>query len=83
MAAGPSNAHYEWALVSGGQPTHQAAGGCRTGDGVNGAGLWIFSRNATRDEAVVSHLRGVAQAKGFDLSVLKDVQQEGCLYQPA
>merc|ERR1712194_658416 len=33
-----------YALISGGAPTHSAAGGCRTGTGVNGAGLWVFTR---------------------------------------
>jgi len=83
LAAGPSPENYEWALISGGQPTHRAAGGCRTGTGVNDSGLWIFTRKAERDDAVVAKLRGIAQDMGFDLSVLNDVQQAGCEYKPA
>jgi len=82
VAAGPSPARYDWALISGGQPTHRAAGGCRTGTGVNDSGLWIFTRKAARDEAVLQAVRKIAHEKGFDTSVLTDVQQQGCTYKP-
>lgn len=60
-----------WALVSGGAPTHPGTNGtCRTGTGVNGSGLWIFTRRQQRDPSIVSKVRAVASAKGFDLSVL-------------
>jgi len=68
-----------YALISGGQPTIRSAGGCRTGSGVNGAGLWIFTRKQSRDEAVVQKVRGIATSKGFDLSVLNDVNQTQCV----
>jgi len=83
IAAGPSEEGYEWALISGGQPTIKAAGGCRTGSGINNSGLWIFTREAKRDDALVAELRGMLQAKGFDISVLNDVEQVGCEYKPA
>ena len=83
LAAGPSTGGYQWALISGGQPTHLAPGGCRTGAGVNNAGLWIFQRSSKRDEALVQKVRSIAAGKGFDLSVLLDVEQEGCEYKPA
>lgn len=67
-----------YALVSGGQPTHKTDSGCRTGTGVNGAGLWIFTRQQQRDEALVQKVRSIASAKGFDLSVLNDVDQTSC-----
>jgi len=68
-----------YALVSGGQPTVQTEDGfCRTGTGTNQAGLWIFTRTRQRDEAVVQKVRGIAQAQGFDLSVLNDVDQTNC-----
>jgi len=71
-----------WALVSGGPPTlpglHQ--GTCKTGTGVNGSGLWIFTRQQVRDEAVVGKVRGLAMQKGFDLSVLRDVTQSNCTH---
>eukprot|EP00438_Fugacium_kawagutii_P010892 Skav231400 [mRNA] locus=scaffold1456:312096:324529:- [translate_table: standard] len=37
-----------YALISGGAPTQPSAGGCRTGTGTNGAGLWIFTRQQKR-----------------------------------
>jgi len=67
-----------YALVSGGQPSIKTKEGCRTGSGVNGAGLWIFTRKQQRDEALVQKVRGLAKAMGFDLSVLNDVDQTHC-----
>jgi len=68
-----------YALISGGAPTHETAGGCSTGTGTNNAGLWIFTRQQTRNETLVTKVRGIAEAKGFDLSVLNVVQQPpGC-----
>merc|ERR1711972_1251545 len=68
-----------YALVSGGEPTREGQGGlCRTGTGVNGAGLWIFTRQQTRNDALVQKVRHVAESKGFDLTVLNDVQQSNC-----
>eukprot|EP00308_Calcidiscus_leptoporus_P016876 CAMPEP_0119354388 /NCGR_PEP_ID=MMETSP1334-20130426/3392_1 /TAXON_ID=127549 /ORGANISM="Calcidiscus leptoporus, Strain RCC1130" /LENGTH=379 /DNA_ID=CAMNT_0007367921 /DNA_START=94 /DNA_END=1233 /DNA_ORIENTATION=- len=83
VAAGPSPAKYEWALVSGGQPTISTPNGCRTGEGINNSGLWIFTRSQARDEALLSQVRAIAAKMGYDLTVLKDVQQEGCDYTPA
>lgn len=67
-----------YALVSGGQPTKQGTDGCRTGDGVNGSGLWIFTRAQQRNETLVQYVRGLAQKQGFDLTVLNDVDQSNC-----
>lgn len=67
-----------YALISGGAPTKSVAGGCQTGSGVNDAGLWIFTRQQKRDEALVQKVRSIAAEKGFDLSVLNDVDQVGC-----
>merc|ERR1712135_136539 len=68
-----------YALISGGAPSHETAGGCTTGSGTNDAGLWIFTRQQTRNVTLVTEVRGIADAKGFDLSVLKVVQQPaGC-----
>jgi lipocalin len=67
-----------YALISGGAPTESAPGGCRTGSGVNNAGLWIFTRSKRRDEKLVQKVRGVAREKGFDLSVLNFVNQSAC-----
>lgn len=68
-----------YALISGGAPKESAGdAGCRTGTGTNGAGLWIFTRQQKRDEALVQKVRSIAKSKGFDLSVLNDVDQSEC-----
>lgn len=67
-----------YALISGGAPSQVGTDGCRTGSGTNGAGLWIFTRQQKADEALVQKVRGIAKAKGFDLSVLNPVDQSDC-----
>jgi lipocalin len=67
-----------YALISGGPPTVEGEGGCRTGSGVNGAGLWIFTRARKRNDAILAEVRAIAAEKGFDLSVLNDVDQTNC-----
>jgi lipocalin len=69
-----------YALVSGGQPTipSDKGDGCRTGDGINNSGLWIFTRSQARDDKLVEKVREIALNEGFDLEVLNDVVQEGC-----
>eukprot|EP00529_Nitzschia_sp_RCC80_P028106 CAMPEP_0113460220 /NCGR_PEP_ID=MMETSP0014_2-20120614/10870_1 /TAXON_ID=2857 /ORGANISM="Nitzschia sp." /LENGTH=264 /DNA_ID=CAMNT_0000351857 /DNA_START=375 /DNA_END=1169 /DNA_ORIENTATION=- /assembly_acc=CAM_ASM_000159 len=51
---------------------------CRTGTGINGSGLWIFSRSRDRDEALISTVREIAKDAGFATSVLFDVNQTSC-----
>mmetsp|Transcript_18670 Transcript_18670/g.40018 ORF Transcript_18670/g.40018 Transcript_18670/m.40018 type:complete len:433 (-) Transcript_18670:380-1678(-) len=67
-----------YALISGGAPKEESNGACKTGAGVNGSGLWIFTRQQKRDEALVNKVRDIAKAKGFDLGVLNDVDQSNC-----
>jgi len=68
-----------YALISGGPPTVTGKDGmCRTGSGTNNAGLWIFTRAQKRDNTLLSKVRAVAQSKGFDLSVLNDVDHSNC-----
>merc|ERR1712232_568486 len=68
-----------YALISGGAPTVSGQGGlCKTGTGTNNAGLWIFTREQKTDETLVSKVRGIAQSKGFDLSVLNRVDHSNC-----
>jgi hypothetical protein len=64
-----------YALVSGGQPTTRTPDGCVGGSGTYDAGLWIFTRQQQRDPVLVEKVRGLAKAQGFDVSVLKDVNQ--------
>jgi apolipoprotein D and lipocalin family protein len=73
-----------YALISGGQPTIPTSNGlCKTGQGVNGAGLWIFSRSPVRNETLVSTVRDIATNAGYDTSVLFPVNHTaaaGCNY---
>jgi len=71
-----------WALISGGPPKKVTSGGCSTGGGVNGSGLWIFTREQQRDEALVQKGRDLAKSKGFDLSVLNKVDNTECTEPP-
>jgi len=68
-----------YTLVSGGPPNKEGADGkCRTGTGTNNAGLWIFTRQQERDDKIIAKVRGIASSRGFDLSVLNDVDQSNC-----
>ena len=78
--AGPG---YDWAIVSGGQPSVQTVseeGKCKNGDDVNNSGLWLFTREKVADSDTVDDMRAVLEDKGFDVSVLEPVKQEGCEY---
>jgi lipocalin len=67
-----------YALISGGQPTIKTENGCKTGDGTNNSGLWIFTRDQARNEEIVNEVRNIAKDNGFDISVLNDVDQTVC-----
>ena len=45
------------------------------------SGMWIFTRQQARDEGLVAKTRGIAVAKGLDVSVLKYVNQTACVNQ--
>jgi len=83
IAAGPSPSNYEWAIVSGGNPTvPDSSGGCTTKTtGTNGAGFWLFTRSQQPGEATISMMRELAQKAGFGLSKLNPVAQQGCSYE--
>ena len=55
----------------------------KTGTGTNDSGLWIFSRKEARDEAVVAEVRALATKKGFDVSVLIDIDNTNCNCKPS
>ena len=44
------------------------------------SGLYIFTREQKRDEKLVQNVVKVAEEAGFDTSILKFVDQEGCDY---
>jgi len=68
-----------YALISGGAPTIAATGGCQTSSSVtDGSGLWIFTRTQQASASLVQQVRDIAQAKGFDLSVLNSIDNSNC-----
>lgn len=84
VAAGPSPSNYEWAIISGGQPTEKYDDGCTTKEsGINGSGFWFFTRAKVASEETLAEMESVARNLGFTTSLLKDVAQEGCNYEGA
>jgi len=84
LAAGPSSDNYQWAIVSGGQPTEEYEDGCTTQvETINRSGLWIFSRQPVLDAAYLQEAKDILVDKGYTLSLLKPVQQAGCTYDQA
>lgn len=79
---------YDWAIISGGPPRTRGVDGCVTGSKlfdrfqINGAGFWLFARKPVDPEST-KVMRKVAEEKGFDLSVVRKVEQEGCKYEGA
>lgn len=69
-----------YAVVIGGQPSLRVEGGCRTGSGVNNAGLWIFTREQKRNEELVEMGRNATLQYDLDLSVLNKVDQTDCTF---
>ena len=82
VMAGPYSDRYEWAVVSGGQPSVNVTNTtCTTKEsGVNGAGLWIFSRYPVMNSTLLETIRSQLVKKGIAVSKLVDVPQKGCLY---
>jgi len=79
----PQPEDYEWAFVSGGQPTHKSGDGCIPGDGVNDSGMWIFTKSNVRNETLLGEIVKIGTAQGFDMSIMLDVEQAGCKYAPS
>eukprot|EP01023_Acetabularia_acetabulum_P013266 TRINITY_DN1635_c1_g1_i1.p1 TRINITY_DN1635_c1_g1~~TRINITY_DN1635_c1_g1_i1.p1 ORF type:complete len:254 (-),score=44.37 TRINITY_DN1635_c1_g1_i1:1289-2050(-) len=82
---------FDWAIISAGAPKTATDNGCRTGSSIpaiervqiNGIGLWYFTREKVASEETISALNEAAKNLGFDTSVLKKVEQDGCLYADA
>jgi len=84
---------YSWAIVSGGQPDQpypQDDGStlCTTKEGssfldTNGSGLWLFTREQVAPAATIKAMENTLESMGFYTGLLKDVAQEGCLYEGA
>lgn len=72
---------YTWGAVSGGSPTEKYDDGCTTKEtGVNGSGLWIFSRKPVASEDELTEARAALKKLGYTLQRLKPVAQSGCKY---
>ena len=83
LGAGGDGGKYDWAVVSGGPPTRKLEDGCTTKKkGINGSGLWIFTRKPV-DPAGTAEAIKVLKEKGYATSELVDVPQEGCSYNSA
>jgi len=84
LGAGPSNDNYEWMVVSGGQPTEKYDDGCTTKkDSINNSGLWILARQQVIKDEHLATAKSILVDKGYTLSQLKKVPQEGCKYDGA
>ena len=81
---GPVNGY---ALISGGAPQYVVDGEtdcglngtdtcCKTGDGINRSGLWIFTRQRNPPETLVKEVRTIAKQMGFSTSVLFNVTHD-------
>jgi lipocalin len=70
-----------YAIISGGQPTIPTTDGlCTYPSPFNG--LWIFTRDPSRDEALIAEATAKIIAQGIDPSTMLPVNQEGCEYPP-
>lgn len=70
-----------YALISGGQPTVRTESGCQTMSNriTSSGGLWIFTRQATRNEELVARVRSMAAEDfGLDVTILNTVDQDSC-----
>lgn len=85
VSAGPFPDNYSWAVVSGGQPSEQITNTtCTTKElGVNGSGLWIFSRDKIMNPELLNYIRLNMTKNGIDTSKLINVSQSGCNYSGA
>ena len=75
---------YTWAVVSGGNPTVKYDDGCTTKEtGINGSGLWIFTRAMKGSVSDVDAAKKALVNLGYTLQRLKKVDQDGCTYKGA
>ena len=57
---------YDWAVISGGQPSVEYSDGCTTKlEGTNGSGLWIFTRDPVGNPDDIQAARDALTAMGF------------------
>jgi apolipoprotein D and lipocalin family protein len=79
-----SDGKYDWAIVIAGEPTEKYGDGCTTRtEGVNGAGLWLFSRVPVAPDGTIQSMKEALAAQGISTSQLLKVNQTGCTYSGA
>eukprot|EP00294_Goniomonas_avonlea_P008849 CAMPEP_0114559610 /NCGR_PEP_ID=MMETSP0114-20121206/11013_1 /TAXON_ID=31324 /ORGANISM="Goniomonas sp, Strain m" /LENGTH=407 /DNA_ID=CAMNT_0001745091 /DNA_START=9 /DNA_END=1232 /DNA_ORIENTATION=+ len=73
---------YEWAVVSGGQPTVEYSDGCTTKETgtYGGVGMWIFSRQPVANQSVVDLARAAMVKQNITLSRLHPVDHTNCSF---
>jgi lipocalin len=75
LVAEPDSAFYQWAIISGGTPnTEGNSGSC-----YNSGGFWFYSREPTPPDGALDAIEDIAIGLGLDTSVLKQVNQTGCV----
>lgn len=75
------NGQYDWAVISGGQPTEKVADGCTTKEkGINGSGLWVMTRARNAAPETVAEAKQALVKQGIATSRLHKVEQDGCNY---
>ena len=76
-----------YALVIGGSPQvrNKETGKCRTNNRwiTSSGGLWIFTRESVRNDALIEKVKGIAADLGLDTSVLNTVDHDNCQYDEA
>jgi len=82
---------YDWAIISGGQPSEVISDGkdekdgsvkCTTKEsGTNGSGLWLFTREPVASDAKIQLMESKLEAMGVSTSKLLSVAQKGCTYE--
>jgi len=81
IGVGVQDGRYTWAVVIGGEPTEKYSDGCATAtEGINGAGLWLFSREPEASEETIQAMKDVLDDQGISKSQLLKVEQAGCSY---
>ena len=74
---------YEWAIITGGSPSRDGAGGtCKPNPGVlNFLGMWMFTRDSIPPKGVIDTIESYAlNVLNLDTSAWFSVQHEGCVY---
>merc|ERR1712137_988132 len=77
--------HYEWAIVTAGQPTVEKSDGCTIPDSCSNpaqfsCGLWFFSRKPVADKEMMEQMMAAAKKKGISTQALITVDQSDCDY---